>query len=287
MKKLFTASVIATSLFLSGCMSAPKAPSDPSPIVLKPNDSFAMKVLKSGYDYVPFDIKDTKVPENAYQNTLNYGTSAGLGLLSGGLSGSLSGLGMAALMNLGGHPHKDYIHYIAWVPADNIDIKDTAAIDAYVKKNYLKPALDSYIASDYNQSLERPAEFLEDAEGIFRVKGELCFPVMHGKDEYDGCQMFWKLGITPVRYATEKIGMPFTPSIKAKRYIVARITDARYRSAVLLGHIKTNMMYAFVPKLGYQAEQINRLVAKPVISEKVPYVAGMKPQVSLFIKPKK
>ena len=285
MKNVITASIISAGMFLTGCKSTP--PSDPSPLTLNAKDSFAMQVLKSGFDYVPFDIEDAEVPEDAYQNALDYGTSAGLGFLSGGLSGSLSGLGMAAFLNAGDNPQKGYIQYIAWVPADNIDIKDQSAIDSYIKKHYLKPALDSYIASKHNQNLERPAEFLSDAGGTFRVKGEMCYAVKIGNPEYDGCQIFWTQNTQPIRYATIDKGTPFTPSIKAKRYIVAKITDARFRSAVLLPHIKTDMMYAYVPTKTYEVEQINRLVAEPVIHREIPYIAGNKPKVSLFIKPSK
>ncbi|EPR7484011.1 hypothetical protein ACU8KO_002636 [Vibrio alginolyticus] len=284
MKKILTSTIIAASMALTGCAST--APSDPSPLVLNKDDSFALQVLKSGFDYVPFDIEDTEVPADAYQNAVGYGTSAGLGFLSGGGIGALGGLGMAAIINAGGNPQQDYIQYVAWVPADNLDISNKEGIDAYIKENYFKPALNSYIASEHNQKLDRPAEFLSESNGTFKVKGEVCYPVEIGKPEYDGCQMFWTQNTLPVRYATAEEGLPFEPSVKAEKYIVVRITDARYRSAVLLPFLQTDMMYAYVPALGYKAEQINRIAPNAVHAD-IPYVAGKEPKVSFFIKPQK
>ncbi|MGI2184798.1 hypothetical protein ACRN9F_21535 [Shewanella oncorhynchi] len=284
MKQILTSTVIAASIVLTGCAST--APSDPSPLVLNKDDSFAMQVLKSGFDYVPFDIKDTVVPDGAYQNAIGYGTSAGLGFLSGGGFGALGGLGMAAIINAGGNPQQDYIQYVAWVPADNLDISDQASIDAYVKEKYFMPALESYIASKHNKHLERPAELISDANGTFKVKGEVCYPVQIGKPDYNGCQMFWTQNTQPVRYATTKEGLPFKPSVNAEKYIVVRITDASYRTAVLLPFLQTDMMYAYMPAMGYKAEQVNRL-APNVAHPEIPYVAGKDPKVSFFIKPQK
>lgn len=56
----------------------------------------------------------------------------------------------------------------------------------------------------------------------------------------DTCQMFWNQNTLSIRYATAETGLPFTPSVKANRYIVARIVDLRLRSSVLLKHIKTD-----------------------------------------------
>jgi hypothetical protein len=109
-----------------------------------------MQVLKSGFDYVPFDIKDKEIPVDAYQSTIGYGTNVGLDFLSGGSIGALAGLGMAAIINAGGNPQQDYIQYVAWLPADNLEISDKAGIDAYIKNNYFKPALESYITSEHN-----------------------------------------------------------------------------------------------------------------------------------------
>ncbi|NMU52545.1 hypothetical protein HKB25_00800, partial [Vibrio parahaemolyticus] len=56
MKKLFVPAMAALTLALSGCASNKAI--DPTPLQLNTSDSVAMQTLKSGYDYVPFDIKD-------------------------------------------------------------------------------------------------------------------------------------------------------------------------------------------------------------------------------------
>jgi hypothetical protein len=96
--------------------------------------------------------------------------------------------------------------------------------------------------------------------------------------------MFWTQNTLPVRYATTKEGMPFEPSVEAEKYIVVRITDASYRSAVLLPFLQTEMMYGYVPTLGYKAEQINRIAPNAVHAD-IPYVAGKTPKASFFIRP--
>ncbi len=102
MNKAIVLTILAVTLTLTGCSSIGKRnqgiTDDPTPLQLDTNDSFAMQVLKSGFGFVPFDIRDTEVPENAYQNTLSYGTSATLGLLRGGAFGALNRLSSHTLL---------------------------------------------------------------------------------------------------------------------------------------------------------------------------------------------
>lgn len=281
-KFLRTTIATAAILALSGCATTP-IEYDLTPKAVNENDSFAMQVLKSSYNPgLVFDLKDTELPEDAYQNVLNYSTSSAIGLMAGGALGALKGLGWAALFNSTSHPQLDYIHYIAYIPADDIDITDVDAINTYIKKNYIYPALESYIASDENKKLERPVEILDYANGEFQIKGEACHAVQHGTPEYEGCQMFWNQNTFYIRYATAETGLPFTPSIKANKYIVARIMEPRLRSSILLKHIKTDMMYAFVPGLGYKADHVSRLTSNMVFRD-TPSIVGKDGSINFFV----
>ncbi|MGP4987866.1 hypothetical protein [Pseudoalteromonas nigrifaciens] len=288
MVKKFIRTAIATAaiLALSGCATSPKE-FDFTPKAVNESDSFAMQVLKSSYNPgLLFDMKDTELPEDSYQNVLDYGTSSAIGLMAGGALGALKGLGWAALFNASSHPHLDYIHYIAYVPADDIDITDYDAINSYIKKNYLYPALESYVASDENKKLERPVEILDYANGDFQIKGDACYALPYETHDNDTCQMFWNQNTLSIRYATAETGLPFTPSVKANRYIVARIVDLRLRSSVLLKHIKTDMMYAFVPGLGYRTEHLSQLTDN-IIFEDTPSIIGKDASINFFITKKK
>ncbi|MCZ4310965.1 hypothetical protein AB6D66_00185 [Vibrio pomeroyi] len=287
MKNVLISAVAALSITMTGCASNKQI--DPTPVKLDKTDSFAMQVLKSGFDYVPFDIDDAEVAEDAYSNKVGYGASTTLGFLANGGVGALGGFGMAAIINAGGDVRKDLMHYIAWVPADNIDINDKAAIDEYIKLNYLKPAADAFIASEHNKNMDHPTEFVSYADGEYRVKGGACWPIMHGKEKYDECQIFWKHDVAPVRYADAASGLPFEPEEKANRYIVVRISDAFYGSSVVLPYLKSNMIYAYVPAFGYKAEHLNRFAPadKPMVSNKIPFIAGKNSEANFFIKLKK
>ncbi len=285
-KLLRTTIASAAILALSGCATSPKE-YDFTPKAVNASDSFAMQVLKSSYNPgLLFDMKDTELPEDAYQNVLDYGTSSAVGLVAGGALGALKGLGWAALFNAPSHPHLDYIHYIAYVPADDIDITDYDAINSYIKKNYLYPALESYVASDENKKLERPVEILDYANGEFNIKGEACYALQYGTPNYESCQLFWNQNTLSIRYATAETGLPFKPSVKANRYIVARIVDLRLGSSILLKHIKTDMMYAFVPALSYRAEHLSRLT-KNIVFEDTPSIIGKDASVNFFVTKKK
>lgn len=287
MKNVLISTVAALSITITGCASNKQF--DPTPVKLDKTDSFAMQVLKSGFDYVPFDIDDAEVAEDAYSDKVGYGTSAGLGFLANGGVGALGGLGMAAIINAGGDVRKDMMHFIAWVPADNIDINDKAAIDEYIKQNYLKPAADAFIASEHNKNMEHPTEFVSYADGEYRVRGELCSPVVLGTPYYDECQIFWKHDVAPVRYADVESGIPFVPEVKANRYIVVRISDAFYGSVAVLPYIKSNMIYAYIPAFGYKAEHLNRFAPadKPLVSNTIPFVAGRNSEANFFVKVRK
>ncbi|HHY0525241.1 TPA: hypothetical protein ACVU4L_001896 [Vibrio parahaemolyticus] len=272
MKKLFVPAMAALTLALSGCASNKAI--DPTPLQLNTSDSVAMQTLKSGYDYVPFDIKDAVVAKDVYDNKVGYGASAGLGFLAGGGIGALGGLGMAAIINAGGNVQADFIQIIAWVPADNIDITNKAALDDYLKTNYLKPAADTFIASDFNKQMEHPTEFVSYKDGSYRVKGGACWPVMHGDAKYGECNLFPKYSVDVVRYATKESGIPFNPDVKADRYIIVRLTDGLLNTATFLPFIETNMVSAYVPAMSYKAEHLNRFSPsdKPLVSQDTPFV---------------
>ncbi|MDW2323229.1 hypothetical protein R7127_23465 [Vibrio sp. 1159] len=285
MKKLFVPAMAALTLALSGCASNKAI--DPTPLQLNTSDSVAMQSLKSGFDYVPFDIKDAVVAQDVYDNKIGYGTSAGLGFLAHGGIGALGGLGMAAIINAGGNVQADFIQIIAWIPADNIDITNKAALDDYLKTNYLKPAADTFIASDFNKQMEHPTEFVSYKDGSYRVKGGACWPVMLGDAKYGECNLFPKYSVDVVRYATEQSGIPFNPDIKADRYIIVRLTDGLLNTATFLPFIKTNMVSAYVPAMGYKAEHLNRFSPsdKPLVSQDTPFVIR-KGNPNFFVKVK-
>lgn len=285
MKKLFVPAMAALTLALSGCASNKAI--DPTPLQLNTSDSVAMQTLKSGFDYVPFDIKDAVVAQDVYDNKIGYGTSAGLGFLAHGGIGALGGLGMAAIINAGGDPNADWAHFIAWIPADNIDINNRDEINAYFKDNYLKPAADAFIASDFNKGMEHPTEFVSYENHGYRVKGSSCWPVMHGDAKYDECNLFVGNLLNVVRYATPESGLPFTPEVKANRYIIVRYTDAMYKMVGLLPYLKTNMVSVFMPAMGYKAEHLNRFSSsdKPLVSQDTPFVIR-KGNPNFFVKVK-
>lgn len=272
MNNLILPTIATLTLALSGCASNKAI--DPTPLQLEPTDSVAMQSLKSGFDYVPFDIKDAVVSQDVYDSKIGYGTSAALGFLANGGLGALGGFGMAALINAGGNVQADFIQIIAWVPADNIDITNQAELDKFLKNNYLKPAADAFIASDFNKQMEHPTEFVSYKDGSYRVKGGACWPVMHGDEKYGECNLFPSYSAEVVRYATKESGIPFNPDIKSDRYIVVRLTDGLLNTATFLPFMETNMVSAYVPAMGYKAEHLNRFSPsdKPLVSKDTPFV---------------
>ena len=294
MKNLIATAIIASTL-LTGCAKHTAIPVDRSPMELNKDSSFAMQVLKSGYSYVPFDIDDAEVSQDAYQNKVSYGTSAALGFLSQGGIGALSGLGLAAIINSGSNPSKGFIQYIAWVPADNIDINDKAAIDDYVKKNYFKPAVEAFMASDAAKNQPYPVEYLGYANGTFKMKGQACavkiMSYMKKSPMYEKeCAMFITGNTLPIRYASSQVGLPFEPSIKANRYIVVRIADTSLTSAGILPFLQTDMMYAYIPgpsaSQGAILDGVNSLAPNTMVRY-TPYVLGQGQKAYPFVKVKK
>lgn len=281
MKNLLLAGIAATSILLSGCSTTQKE-YDATPLKLNKNDSFAMQVLKSGFERVPFNIKDQELPEDAYQDVLSYGTSTSLGLFAGGGLGALKGLGFAALMNAGGDPNKDKIHFVAWIPVTDFDI--TNAMDArnYISKHYMEPALKAYIESDENKKSAVPSVYKDFSKGNLQIEGSACFDFYLGKEALN-CKVLGGQGLWTIRYANESVGTPFEPSVKAEKYIVARFSDTLYRSAVLLKYLQTDMMYAFVPAFGHRTNNINKIVSDTAFRN-TPYVMGKNNTRHFFIK---
>ena len=235
MKNLLLAGIAATSILLSGCSTTQKE-YDATPLELNKNDSFAMQVLKSGFERVPFNIKDQELPEDAYQDVLSYGTSTSLGLFAGGGLGALKGLGFAALMNAGGDPNKDNIHFVAWIPVTDFDI--TNAMDArnYISKHYMEPALKAYIESDENKKSAVPSVYKDFSKGNLQIEGSACFDFYLGKEALN-CKVLGGQGLWTIRYANESVGTPFEPSVKAERSTLLQDLQILYTEALFFLNI--------------------------------------------------
>ena len=290
MKRILAATM--ATITLAGCASKP-VEIDPTPRSVNKNDSFAMQVLEAGWvDRVPFDIKDADFPEDATGTKYDYTSYATLGFLSNGLTGALGNTLIAGVMNAGGYPLADNIKWIFWVPADNIDINDKAAINDYIQSNYLKPALDEYISSPENTKMKEPLEFLGMEDGKLKVRGELCWAHYDEKPENEYWHTCYVVNNAPTayRYATPDVGIPFAlgNSDHAKRYIVAGAYDTSNTSHILLPFIKSKMTYAFVPGQGHKAHRYMRFTKEEnrMFHDSIPYVVGMDKKVYPFIKTK-
>lgn len=288
----------AVTLGLGGCSANsryPLIPIDQTPKQLDKSDSFALQVLKSSWEKIPFNIKDGEVPNAASYNSLSYATMGSLGLLSNGLFGGMSSLGLTFFMNTNTHPGVDRIHYVAWVPADDIDIKDLGAIRNYIHKHYFTPALEEFVNSDFNKNMKHPTTIVDDSTFETKITGDSCNPIVQwlGGDKFDydsTCQLFWSGNVFPQNYATVESGIPFTPEVKAVRYIVVRITDINYLSVGVLAHLKSNMIHAYVPIGGYRAlsEHLGRFAPKdePIFHKTIPFVMSKNKTFNFFLKQK-
>ena len=286
MNKILLVTTLAATL-LSGCarhlLVVDGQPSDPSPRSIDKNDSFAMQLMISGFDKTPNGLKDVEIDESAVDSdAVSYSVMTGLGLLSNGGLGALTGFGWATLLNSGTSYDSSYMYYIAYVPADNIDISETEKIEQYVRDNYIAPAMDAYMASDASKNIELPAQIISNVNNVYTLRGSQCLPKQpKTQDRYYNCgDPFEK--VIANRYATIEKGMPFNPSIKANRYIVVRVVDTAMSSLGVAKNLQTDMMYAFIPKLNaYKAELVNEVIPNTIINN--PYILGKDNAIYPFI----
>jgi hypothetical protein len=279
-KKIQIAVVVVMSLLLMGCF---REKIDSKPIPLNKDESFAMQVLKSGFHSLPFSISDANLPQSGYYDTLSYRAIHTLSLLANSGKTGLSRLGLVA----SGSTEKDLIHYVAWVPADDISIIDTDAINDFIHQHYLSPAVNAFISSDFNLKMRHPTKLVNNKSIELKVAGASCYPIKSGNENFDECKMFTSDNIVAVRYATLNSGIPFEPSIKANRYIVVRITGG-FRSIGAIQHINSNMIYAYIPAKGNieELKYLNRFSPShnPIVSENLAYVIGKDRKVNYFAK---
>ena len=280
MKKTQVPIILVVGLLLTGCFNDPI---DSAPIQLNKQESFAMQVLKSGFNTLPFKMPEANLPENGYYDTLSYTAIHTLGLSANSGIGGLSRLGLVA----SGGTEKDLIHYIAWVPADNIAITDSKIINNYVHQHYLNPAVNAFITSDFNLKMQHPTKLVNNDSIEIKVSGDSCWPITREDATYGECEMLSGENIVAVRYATEESGLPFEPTIKANRYIIVRITD-NFKSIGAIQHISSNMIYAYIPSMGdtAQTEHLNRFSPRdnPIVSKNIAYVIGDNRKVNYFAK---
>ncbi|MEZ9700366.1 hypothetical protein AB4455_04860 [Vibrio sp. 10N.261.46.E12] len=290
MKKLLIAA--CSSIVLFGCASKP-VEIDPTPMPFDKNDSIAMSVLKQGWRIpVPLNIKDAEVPEDSNYNRVSYTASTGLGFLSNGLTGAVGAAGLAAMINVGSHPLARNLNWVFWIPADDIDINDSVAVNEYVKKNYIKPALEEYIASDENKKLSEPVKLVGYEDGHFILSGEVCWSAREEKPEqerYHQCKLL-NNKVAGNRYATPNVAIPFnlTEGDDAKRYIVASAFDTSDTSHILLPYIQSKMTYVFVPGQSYKASMFTRFTTEQnrLFHNEIPYVVGEGKTLYTFTKVK-
>jgi len=289
MKKKLLATTLAATL-LSGCAVHNRVldgyASDPSPTALNQDDSFAMQLMDSGFNALPKGVKDTVIKEGDMTDShVVYKSIQGtLGYLEDGFSGGLSSLGWATLLHSGGGDDAKWIYYIAYVPADDIDISEKDKIEQYVRDNYLAPAIDAFMASDAPKKMDPPAEMVSNINNVYSFKGAHCFPTFKSRDEYNNCGDPFER-IVANRYATAET-MPFTPSIKANKYIVVRILDSSLTSLGAALRIQTDMMYAFIPtRLPVYKDMVNKVIPNTILN--YPYIVGKNGKSHYFLKTKK
>lgn len=280
MKKIQIPVVALISLLLTGCSNKPI---DTTPIQLNKDESFAMQVLKSGFNTLPFNIPDAKLPESGYYDTLSYKAIHTLGLLANSGVGGLSSLGLVA----SGGIEKDLIHYVAWVPADNIEITESDTINDYIYQHYLRPAVNAFVTSDFNLKMQHPTKLVNNNSKEIKVTGSACWPIAVADETDSECEIFTRENIAAVRYASVESGLPFEPTVKANRYIVVRITG-NFKSIGAIQHINSNMIYAYIPAIGdtTKLDRLNRFspTNNPIVSENLAYVIGADRKVNYFAK---
>lgn len=287
MKKILISTVL-TALILSGCSNTNGVldgyATDPSPQKVDYNDSFAMQLMKSAFVNLPDGLKDSKIKASEL-NTDRVGTSSmvGLGFLAGGGIGALRGLGWSMLINAGGEPDSKFVYYVAYVPADDINIDESKKVEQYVRDNYLAPAMDAYMDSEESKIIDPPAEIISNVDNVYKLKGAQCIPTLkktHERHLY--CDDPFEM-VVANRYATIDKGMPFTPSVKADRYIVVRIVDTSLTSLAVAKNIKTDMIYAYIPSIEpYYSEIANKI--HPDMLKKFPYIMGKDKATYPFVK---
>ena len=284
MNKILLATTLAATL-LSGCATQKfeDVPRDPSPQSIDKNDSFAMQLMISGFDKIPNGLKDIEIDQSAVDaDVVDYSVMTGLGLLSNGGLGALTGFGWAALLNSGANYDSSFIYYIAYVPADDIDISETRKIQQYVRDNYIAPAMNAYMASDASKNTEVPVQIISNVNNVYTLRGSICLPKLKkSRERHYNCNDPFE-SIIGNRYATIEKGVPFNPSIKANRYIVVRVVDSAMSSLGVAKNLQTDMMYAFIPKLnGYHADLVNEVIPNTIINN--PYILGKDNAIYPFI----
>lgn len=278
MKKLALISLITATALLNGCSMLHHHKKDLSPQPVNPDDSFAMQILKAGSNPLGFNIKDAEVDKDNYYSSITTPSLVGLGLLDNGLKGGLSGLGWGMLLDDEDSISRDDVHLIAWVPVDSLEALSQEELQQHIFEVVYKPLLDDFINSKENKHSKYPTKFLKYENGIYWVTGGACIGPfdVDKKNLSRECALISNPSIKLVRYATTEVGTPFEPEVKAKRYIVVSADSPYFKTMLLLPHIKSKRVFAYVPAYKYSTQKeallkVGGKVMTPYIS-KQPYV---------------
>lgn len=276
---IFKIMSLSTLLLLSGCSARYLSSSDPAPVSPDTTDSVAMQSLKQGLQFIPWKMEDTLVAEDSTLSSGNivYSTAIIGGVISG-LSGSW--LNVASFAP---NPKRDYMYITAYVPADNIDISDKKAIEAYIRSNYIVPAINRFIANEKDTNY--PTKLVD--KNKLTYSGNIC---RFMQDDVDlAAKKTCTMGDTyhPIRYATPESGLIFEPEVNAKRYIVATtVANGYFHQAMYIPYIDTNMIFTYVPAkedVGISAEYVTNL--NPDLFLPVPSVRNLD-TIDFFVKVK-
>jgi len=277
--KLLNVISLSALLLLQGCSARFLSASDPEPLTPDMNDSIAMQSLKQGMQHIPWDIKDTLVDKD---DPLSSGSIVYSSAIIGGVIMGLSGSWMN-LASLAPNPKKDYMYMTAYVPADNIDISDKDAINAYIKENYIVPAINRFIANEKNTKY--PTKLVD--ENKLTYSGNICRFMQDDEDLAANKTCVMGDQYHPIRYAGPEFGLVFNPDITAKRYIIATAVAQSYFHPVMYSsYIDTNMIFTYAPAkgdIGISADYVQKI--NPNFFLPVPSVRNLD-NVHFFVKVK-
>jgi len=269
---------ILSILSLTGCSSFLDTAYLTGPLELDSDISTAKNITTQGFNFYPFELSDAKVTSEDFNAMQNLTTKE---LVTAGFRNQL-----ALNVTPGNNEHHKSGFFIAYIPADEIDIEDKKAINSYVKTHYYKPAIEKYMVNEPKSTVYKTRYV--DEESLL-MQGSICNSDAAlriksvGYNATAECDMGYiedKQTFNGIRYATVET-MPFTPETKATRYIVATAPWS-YIDIPVLKNISTNMFWAYVPKLNADNSQITSASGHRYTFLSFPYVTSKNNSAYLF-----
>lgn len=265
-------STMILAITLVGCSSKPYIPpmfivADTSPKPLDPTKSLALNLMEQGFKKIPYEIEDVDAPdEYGVQNEVFLGSTAAYGALALNLTAGWMMLPGALTPN----PMKKEILRFTYIPADDIDISDTAAIKKRLYEQYTKPTIEHYISNEA-QDAPFPTHIIQTTPYTM-VQGSACLINYIGMSErYNNKKCSYNFNAYPVRYASRETMVIKDPQNLAKRYIL--VTSSMRTNAMHLVHNEqSNMSLYLIPAKSDIANFSNIKNIYPNMSAGVPRI---------------